>query len=113
MYGQDARRSYRGCSSRGARTAPKPRGARRARKVRGRRGAPNPRGARRPRGGPGGRGARDTRTVSFVFVSDHLALDFAATVAWRTTLRHELLAEPRDFARWAAEAGVVDGLDAV
>ncbi|KOV91048.1 hypothetical protein ADL04_35170 [Streptomyces sp. NRRL B-3648] len=51
--------------------------------------------------------------VSFTFVSDHLALDFAATVAWRTTQHKELLAEPEDFARWAAEARVVDCLEAV
>ncbi|MGW2464633.1 CGNR zinc finger domain-containing protein [Streptomyces sp. NPDC001761] len=51
--------------------------------------------------------------MSFAFVSDHLALDFAATVAWRTTRRRELLAEPEDFARWAVEAGVVDRLEAV
>ncbi|MET8768894.1 ABATE domain-containing protein [Streptomyces sp. NPDC004658] len=51
--------------------------------------------------------------MSFAFVSDHLALDFAATMAWRTTRRKELLVEPRDFARWSVEAGVVDGLEAV
>ncbi|GHF51004.1 hypothetical protein GCM10018783_19500 [Streptomyces griseosporeus] len=54
-----------------------------------------------------------TQGVSFAFVSDHLALDFAATMAWRTTRRTELLAEPHDFVRWAVEAGVVDELDAV
>lgn len=54
-----------------------------------------------------------TRGVSFAFVSDHLALDFAATVAWRTTQPKELLAEPEDLARWAVEAGVVDRLEAV
>lgn len=54
-----------------------------------------------------------TRGVSFAFVSDHLALDFAATMAWRTTRRKELLVEPQDFARWTVEAGVVDGLEAV
>lgn len=57
--------------------------------------------------------AAHTRRVSFLFVSDHLALDFAATVAWRATHPKELLAEPEDFARWAVEAGVVDRLDPV
>ncbi|MFF0142341.1 CGNR zinc finger domain-containing protein [Streptomyces sp. NPDC005227] len=51
--------------------------------------------------------------MDFAFVSDHLALDFAATVAWRTTRHKELLAEPADFARWVAEAGVVDRLETV
>jgi predicted RNA-binding Zn ribbon-like protein len=51
--------------------------------------------------------------VRFTFVSDHLALDFAATVAWRTTRHTELLAEPEDFARWATAAAVVDRLEAV
>ncbi|MFH8796916.1 CGNR zinc finger domain-containing protein [Streptomyces sp. NPDC017941] len=51
--------------------------------------------------------------MSFAFVSDHLALDFAATAAWRTTRYTELLAEPEDFARWATAAEVVDRLEAV
>ncbi|MFJ7149083.1 CGNR zinc finger domain-containing protein [Streptomyces sp. NPDC100445] len=51
--------------------------------------------------------------MSFIFVSDHLALDLAATVSWRTTRPEELLAEPADFARWATEARVVDRLEAV
>ncbi|MDQ0578652.1 putative RNA-binding Zn ribbon-like protein [Streptomyces rishiriensis] len=54
-----------------------------------------------------------TRGVRFTFVSDHVALDFAATVAWRTTRHTELLAEPEDFARWATAAEVVDRLEAV
>jgi predicted RNA-binding Zn ribbon-like protein len=54
-----------------------------------------------------------TRGVSFIFVSDHLALDFAATVAWRTTRCTELLAEPEDFARWVTAAELVDRLEAV
>lgn len=60
-------------------------------------------------------GAADAhnRGVSFTFVSDHLALDFASTMAWRTTRREELLARPEDFARWTVEAGVVDELEAV
>ncbi|MGJ5756942.1 CGNR zinc finger domain-containing protein [Streptomyces galbus] len=57
--------------------------------------------------------AAHTRRVSFLFVSDHLALDFAATVAWRATDPKELLAGPGDFARWAVAAGVVDRLDTV
>lgn len=57
--------------------------------------------------------ALHTRGVSFVFVSDHPALDFAATVAWRTTHPKELLAVPEDFARWAVEAELVDRLEAV
>lgn len=57
--------------------------------------------------------ASRTREAGFLFVSDHLALDFAATVAWRATRPEELLREPGDFARWAAEAGVVDRLEAV
>ncbi|WP_306971955.1 CGNR zinc finger domain-containing protein [Streptomyces canus] len=51
--------------------------------------------------------------MRFTFVSDHVALDFAATVAWRTTRHTELLAEPEDFARWATAAEVVDRLEAV
>ncbi|MGW2641940.1 CGNR zinc finger domain-containing protein [Streptomyces sp. NPDC001348] len=51
--------------------------------------------------------------MSFAFISDHLALDFAATMAWRTTRREELLVEPQDFARWTVEAGVVDTLETV
>ncbi|GHE49930.1 hypothetical protein GCM10018785_19440 [Streptomyces longispororuber] len=54
-----------------------------------------------------------THGVSFLFVSDHPALDFAATVAWRTTRPVELLGGPQDFARWAAEAGLVDRLETV
>ncbi|MEU6479879.1 ABATE domain-containing protein [Streptomyces sp. NPDC047017] len=51
--------------------------------------------------------------MTFAFVSDHLALDFTATVSWRTTRPEELLAAPADFARWAVAAGVVDRLEAV
>jgi predicted RNA-binding Zn ribbon-like protein len=54
-----------------------------------------------------------TPGAGFSFVSDHLALDFAATVAWRSTRPEELLAEPADFARWATQAAVVDRLETV
>ncbi|MFB9521400.1 CGNR zinc finger domain-containing protein [Streptomyces cremeus] len=46
--------------------------------------------------------------MDFLFVSDHLALDFAATLSWRTTCPIDLLAEPADLAAWAVQAGLTD-----
>ncbi|MEU5576676.1 ABATE domain-containing protein [Streptomyces huasconensis] len=46
--------------------------------------------------------------MDFFFVSDHLALDFAATLTWRTTHPIDLLAEPTDLAAWATQAGLTD-----
>ncbi len=53
-------------------------------------------------------GGRHTEVVDFFFVSDHLALDFAATLTWRTTHPIDLLAEPADLAAWATQAGLTD-----
>ncbi|MYS23166.1 Putative stress-induced transcription regulator, partial [Streptomyces sp. DvalAA-14] len=44
--------------------------------------------------------------MDFLFVSDHIGLDFAATVSWRATHPVELLAEPDDLTRWLTEAGL-------
>ncbi len=49
-----------------------------------------------------------TEGVDFFFVSDHLALDFAATLTWRTSYPIELLAEPADLSAWATQAGLTD-----
>ncbi|MBM7168699.1 ABATE domain-containing protein [Streptomyces sp. G44] len=46
--------------------------------------------------------------MDFIFVSDHLALDFAATLSWRASHPIELLAEPADLAAWATQAGLTD-----
>ncbi|WEH37237.1 CGNR zinc finger domain-containing protein [Streptomyces sp. AM 4-1-1] len=46
--------------------------------------------------------------MDFTFVSDHLALDFAATLTWRTSRPVELLGEPEDLAAWATQAGLTD-----
>ncbi len=53
-------------------------------------------------------GERHTDVVDFTFVSDHLALDFAATLTWRTSYPIELLAEPADLAAWVTQAGLTD-----
>ncbi|MET9498320.1 ABATE domain-containing protein [Streptomyces sp. NPDC006552] len=46
--------------------------------------------------------------MDFSFVSDHLALDFAATLTWRTSYPIDLLAEPADLAAWATQARLTD-----
>ncbi|MEU6393668.1 ABATE domain-containing protein [Streptomyces sp. NPDC046939] len=46
--------------------------------------------------------------MHFTFVSDHVALDFAATLTWRTSYPIELLTEPADLAAWAVQAGLTD-----
>lgn len=48
--------------------------------------------------------------MRFEFVSDHLALDFAATVAWRDTEPVDMLARPADLAEWLTQASLVDRL---
>ncbi|MEU1662149.1 ABATE domain-containing protein [Streptomyces sparsogenes] len=50
--------------------------------------------------------------MHFDFVSDHLALDFAATVTWRTTARIELLTCPEDLADWIRQSGLLEPPDA-
>jgi len=47
----------------------------------------------------------------FSFRSDHLVLDFAATLMFREPAMpsRELLAEPQALARWAMAAGLLDG----
>ncbi len=51
--------------------------------------------------------------MRFEFVAGHVALDFVATVAERTSSRHERLPEPSDLGRWLADAGIVDTPPAV
>jgi predicted RNA-binding Zn ribbon-like protein len=46
--------------------------------------------------------------MPFEFIAGHVALDFVATVAERTTTRVERLREPADLAQWLADAGVLD-----
>lgn len=46
--------------------------------------------------------------MDFVFVSGHVALDFAGTVQHRRTDAIELLTTPEDLSRWTAAAGLVD-----
>ncbi|MCT9089712.1 ABATE domain-containing protein [Streptomyces sp. ASQP_92] len=46
--------------------------------------------------------------MDFTFVSDDLALDFAATLTWRTSYPIELLAEPADLAAWATQSGLTE-----
>lgn len=46
--------------------------------------------------------------VQFEFVAGHLALDYVATVAERTTARVERLTTPEDLADWLVEARVID-----
>ncbi|MEU1300140.1 ABATE domain-containing protein [Streptomyces shenzhenensis] len=48
----------------------------------------------------------ETGGVDFDFVSDHLALDFAGTLSWRTTDRVDLLTAPADLARWVHRSGL-------
>jgi predicted RNA-binding Zn ribbon-like protein len=50
--------------------------------------------------------------MRFEFVSDHLALDFAATVAWRGTEPVDMLTTPADLAGWITQASLVDRLAA-
>lgn len=50
--------------------------------------------------------------MHFDFVSDHLALDFAATLTWRTTARIELLTHPEDLAGWIRQSGLLARADA-
>ncbi|MEO3811932.1 ABATE domain-containing protein [Sphaerisporangium sp. B11E5] len=42
-----------------------------------------------------------------VYLTGRPALDFAATLRWRASLREELLATPGDLAAWAVRAGLV------
>ncbi len=46
----------------------------------------------------------------FEFIADRPVLDFVATVAERGPTEDEKLQSPRDFAVWARQAGIVDGL---
>jgi predicted RNA-binding Zn ribbon-like protein len=46
--------------------------------------------------------------VQFEFIAGHVALDFVATVAERTTTRWERLRDPADLAEWLADAGILD-----
>ncbi|MEV7197588.1 ABATE domain-containing protein [Streptomyces sp. NPDC093510] len=46
--------------------------------------------------------------MDFTFVSDHLALDFSATLTWRASYPIELLTEPADLAAWATQARLTD-----
>jgi predicted RNA-binding Zn ribbon-like protein len=46
--------------------------------------------------------------MPFEFIAGHVALDFVATVAERTTTHVERLREPADLAHWLADAGVLD-----
>lgn len=47
-------------------------------------------------------------TMSFVFVSGNLALDFIGTLKWRRSELEELLKAPADLEAWAYEAGVIN-----
>ncbi|AZS82966.1 CGNR zinc finger domain-containing protein [Streptomyces griseoviridis] len=47
--------------------------------------------------------------MDFDFISDHLALDFAGTLSWRTTERVELLTGPAELERWVRLSGLTDG----
>lgn len=46
--------------------------------------------------------------MPFEFIAGHVALDFVATVAERTTTRVERLDGPADLAQWLVDAGVLD-----
>ncbi|GAA5167502.1 MULTISPECIES: CGNR zinc finger domain-containing protein [Amycolatopsis] len=45
--------------------------------------------------------------MTFVFVSGHVALDFAGTLKWRRSEPEETLSGPRELARWFVAAGVL------
>jgi predicted RNA-binding Zn ribbon-like protein len=51
--------------------------------------------------------------VEFLFVGDSIALDFAATLALRSTRRTEMLRTGDDLATWAVQAGLVRQLPTV
>jgi predicted RNA-binding Zn ribbon-like protein len=46
--------------------------------------------------------------VQFEFIAGNVALDFVATVAERSTTRHERLCEPADLSEWLTGAGLLD-----
>lgn len=46
--------------------------------------------------------------MQFEFIAGHVALDFVATVAERTTTRRERLRDPADLAEWLTDAGILD-----